>query len=239
MLRTLLVTFLFTTASLGQTSTPSRSGSGSVRGVVIDADGRPVPEASVFIDKMSSQEGIVPMGGRIPAEGITAKTDAEGNFTFNAFPVAYNVGLDAYKEDDGYPRKIGSFYSYLRTKTSPRVFDVAAGQKVRGVIVQFTARAAYLQFDIRDEDGKPLNAGCDFLLPDLDLSRPNRPFNMSTSINATETMPVPPVPFWLEIRAPGYRTWHYGGEHWQGKEGLIILKAGETLTLAVRLKKSE
>jgi len=237
MLRALLVIALLTTASRAQTSERSEAGGGSVQGVVIDSDGRPVPEASVFINMMSAQGGAAPIGGRIPLEGLTVKADAEGNFIFSNFPVAYNVRLDAYKEDRGYPKGFSSFYGYLRTKTYPRIFDVAAGQKVQGVVVQFTMRAAYLQFDISDQDGRPLNAGGKFLLPEPDSSRPNRPFDMSTSISAKETMPVPPAPFWLEIDAPGYEPWRYGGERWEGKEGLITLKPGETLTLTVQLKK--
>jgi hypothetical protein len=237
MFRTLLVTLLMATASLSQTPSSLTSGTGSVKGVVIDADGKPVAEAIVFISKVSTQEGIVPMGGRIPLEAVTAKTNTEGSFTFSNFPVAYNVSLDAYQESAGYPGKLGSFYGYLRTKTSPSTFDVATGQKVQGIVIQFTARAAYLRFDISDENGKPLNASGDFLLPGPELSRPNRPFNMSTGINAKETMPVPSVPFWLNVNAPGYEPWHYGGERWQEKEGLITLRPGETLTLPIQLKK--
>ncbi len=237
MLRTLLVIALLTAPSLAQTSTRSASGTGSVQGVVLDADGRPAGEASVFISMMSAQAGTAPIGGRIPLEGLTVKADAEGNFIFNSFPVAYNVRLDAYKEKSGYPKAFGSFYSYSRTKTYPRIFDVAAGQKVQGVIVQFTVRAAYLRFDISDQDGRPLNAGGNFLLPEPDFSRPIRPFDMSTSIGAKETMPVPSAPFWLEIDAPGYEPWRYGGERWEEKEGLITLRPGETLTLAIQLKK--
>ena len=47
---------------------------------------------------------------------------------------------------------------------------------------------------------------------------------------------VPPVPFRLSVEAKGYATWHYGGEGWQGKAGLIVLKSGESLSLTVPLK---
>jgi hypothetical protein len=217
MFRALLVTALLATASLAQTSTRSALGSGSVQGIVIDADGRPVAGASVFIKMMSVQEGTAPIGGRIPLEGLTVKADVDGSFIFNNFPIAYDVRLDAYKENSGYPMGSGSFYSYLRTKTSPRIFDVAAGQKVRGVVVQFAGRAAYLQFDVSDQDGRPLNADAKFLLPERDFSRPNRPFDMSTSISAKETTPVPSAPFWLEVDAPGYGPWRYAGERWEGR----------------------
>lgn len=237
MSRFLIAIALLATISPAQTSERSALGTASVQGIVIDADGKPVAEASVFVTKMSTEEGIVPMGGRIPLEGVVVKTDTEGNFKFTNFPVAYNVGLDAYKDRDGYPGKLGSFYAYMRSKALPAVFDVAAGQKVQGIVIQFMARAAYLQFDITDEEGNQLNAGGDFLVPGPDLSRPDRAFDLSTSINAKENMPVPPVPFWLNVRAPGYLPWHYGGEHWQGKGGLIALRAGETLTLAIQLKK--
>jgi hypothetical protein len=50
-------------------------------------------------------------------------------------------------------------------------------------------------------------------------------------------MLVPPVPFRLTVQADGYEPWHYGGKNWARKAGLITLKSGQTLSLAVRLQK--
>jgi hypothetical protein len=54
-------------------------------------------------------------------------------------------------------------------------------------------------------------------------------------VDGEKSMMVPAVPFRVTVDAEGYDTWHYGGANWQGKAGLITLKSGQTMSLAVRL----
>jgi len=48
---------------------------------------------------------------------------------------------------------------------------------------------------------------------------------------------VPPAPFRATFEAKGYKPWHYGGDKWRGKEGVISLKSGEVLNLTIRLQR--
>lgn len=214
MFRTFLTSSLLAVICLAQTSPPS---TGSVQGTVLDGEGKPLAEATVFVGTHTNAP--------------STKTDAEGNFMLSGVP-AGNVGLNAYKESDGYPYNMFSFY--LTPGEQLPKFDLAAGQTVKGVIVHLGPKAAYLKFDITDEDGKPVGAGASFSRPDLGQFG-----DYQTSIPANRVVLVPPVPFRLTIAAKGYEPWHYGGERWRGREGLIALKSGETLNLAIQLKKAE
>jgi hypothetical protein len=210
------VALLVTVAAHGQVD--KASGLGSAIGVVLDNAGRPLAGATVYA---------------LPEEDMTKQirttSDAAGRFTLAGLP-AGGVYLDAFKESDGYPYGFFSFYLSPGQRT-PLKIKVTAGKATPNVVIQLGLRAAYIQLDVRDEDGTPVNGGVSFDRPDT-----RGPYTRSA--NATELLMVPPVPLRLTFEAAGYLPWHYGGPRWQGKEGLITLKSGETLRLSIRLKRS-
>ena len=186
---------------------------GSVEGVVLDQQGHPLAGATVFVGTM--------------LKGPSTRTSDDGKFVLNEVP-AGKVGLNAYKEDDGHPYNMSSFY-IVPGEIMPKV-DVGAGDTVKGVTVQLGAKAAYLKLDVTDNNGMPVDAR------NLLLSRPDlgKFGDYQTSIPASKSIMVPPLPFRLAIQAEGYDTWHYE----DGKGDLITLKSGETLKLHVQLRKS-
>jgi Carboxypeptidase regulatory-like domain len=211
------ILFLFlTTASFSQTT--AAPGLGSVEGVVLDQQGKPIPGADVYA---LPEEDM-----RRPVASTT--TDSAGRFLLRDLPAA-RVYIYAYKESDGYPNGFAAFFA-LPNDQSLVVVKVEAGQTTT-ITIKRGARSAHLKVHITDENGNRMGAG-------LTLTREDQGGeNYSMGTDGEISMLVPPVPFRVTVDADGYEPWHYGGANWQGKAGLITLKSGQTLSLAVRLRK--
>jgi len=197
-----------------QNSTPPPA-AGSVQGFVLDAANKPVVEAIVF---------------GLPEENmrhqIKDKTGPNGEFTLSNVPGG-GIYIDAYKESEGYPY---SFFSFFKIDERPVKVAVVAGQVTKDVIIRLGAKAAYLNVDITDPDGKPPADPASLV-----FSRDDIPGTYKSGAGAKESVMVPPVPFRFAVEVSGYKPWHYGGDEWQGNKGLIALKPGESKNLTVHL----
>lgn len=191
---------------------------GSVEGVVLDQQGKPIPDANVY---------ALPQGDmRILAASAT--TDPAGKFILQGLqPGGFFVY--AYKESDGHPN---GFFRFLTTPNSQSQIPVKveAGQAITGITMKLGAKFAHLKVHITDENGNRLGGGITF-------TREDQPGDYGMGTDGEVSMLVPPVPFRIKVDADGYAPWHYGGANWQGKAGLIALKPDQTLSLDVRLRK--
>lgn len=187
--------------------------------VVLDDRGQPLAGAHVV---------------GIPEENFKAEisttSDARGTFTLTNVPTGL-VYVGAYKESDGYPNAFFAFYN-----TSDQAWvkaNVEAGGAAPYVVIKLGPKAAYLTIEITDQNGKPVEA--QLLFTREDGKEGSKPYSRSAP-PANESVMVPPVRFRLTVQADGYESWHYGGQAWQGKDGLINLKSGEKLSLSVQLR---
>jgi Carboxypeptidase regulatory-like domain len=204
------------TASFSQTT--ATSGLGSVQGVVLDQQGKPIPGADVYA--LPEEDMRRPVA--------SATTDSAGKFLLRDLPAA-RVYIYTYKESDGYPNGFAAFFA-LPNDQSLVVVKVEAEQTTT-ITIKRGARSARLKVHITDENGNRMGAG-------LTLTREDQAGeNYGMGTDGEVSMLVPPVPFRVMIDADGYEPWHYGGANWQSKGGLITLKSGQTLSLAVRLRK--
>src|SRR5579863_2389841 len=191
---------------------------GSVEGVVLDQQAKPIPDANVYANLEEDM--------RRPIAVTT--TDSAGKFLIRDLPAA-RVYIYAYKESDGYPNGFSAFFA-LPNDQSLVVMKVEAGQTTK-ITIKRGARSAHLKVHITDENGNRMGAG-------LTLTREDQHGdNYIMGTDGEVSMLVPPVPFRAMVDADGYEPWHYGGANWQGKAGLIALKSGQTLSLDVRLRK--
>jgi hypothetical protein len=201
---------------------------GSVEGVVMDENGKSISGATVY--------GLPEEDMR---KRIYAISDTAGKFTLQDVPTG-NAYLHAFKESEGYPDNFYAFY-YVKTAHSPVKAEIKPGEAT-DVTIQLGPKGAYLKVEITDEKGVPVPAG-------FQLDRDDVPGPFYTSVTTDSrivgggflngTMLVPPVPFRFSVLADGYETWHFGGTKWKGKRGLITLKSGQTLSLSVRLRRSQ
>jgi len=192
---------------------------GTVDGLVIDSEGRPLPEATVtsYIDAKGATRDVT-----------QHKADAQGRFTFS-LPEG-SVWLCAHKTSDEYPYPFFAFYM-SPGQDFPTV-TIKGGEITRGVVIRVGMKAAHLVYETVDESGRPILGRFIFVRVD----QPDRPY--STSALAKDDMLVPPVPFRATFEAKGYKPWHYGDENWKTERGLISLKSGQTLNLRIQVQPS-
>jgi hypothetical protein len=190
---------------------------GIVEGVVVDGVGKPLPDATVTSYTQSKGVARDVMHYRVNGNGEFSLRLPEGK-----------VWLSAHKDSDGYPYSFFAFY-LMPGQEFPTI-EVKPGETTKGVVVRVGVKAAHLSYEVVDQDGKPVLGR--FVFTRLDQAEP-----YSTSALAKDDLLVPPAPFRATFEAKGYKPWHYGGDQWRGKEGVISLKSGEVLTLTIRLRR--
>jgi hypothetical protein len=211
MIRLLFLFLVIMTSVASQQGKPKSLLIGSIQGIALDGDGKPLAGAIVY---------------GLPEEEMRKEFDATsdngGKFVINDLPEG-NVYVSAYKESAWYPRDFFSLFTSPGDKTPIKV-AVRAGETTRNITIQLGQRSARLNLEITDQDGKPLEegVGLHFRRPD----QAGQPF--STSAKANESLLVPAVPFRLTVEAKGYKPWH--------TDGLITLKPEETRSLSIRLE---
>jgi hypothetical protein len=183
----------------------------SIRGVVVDFENRPVAYATVF--------GVPDKDFRHQIRDTTA---SDGGFTLHNVPIG-TIYIDAYKESAGYPY---SFFSFFKIDDRPVEITVLEGQRnPDNVIIRLGAKAARLSIDVMDvmdqDDEHPIDGA------QLRFSRDGMPGDYRRSARAKETLLIPAVSFRLTVEAAGYKPWHYAGERWRGREGLLVAQPDE------------
>ena len=206
------------TACLGQVSQVTQEVKwGIVEGVVVDGDGKPLPDATVT--------------SYAQARGATRDVlqyQANGSGEFSLHLPEGKIWLSAHKDSEGYPYAFFAFY-LMPGQEFPTV-DVKPGETTKGVVVRVGPKAAPLNYEVVDKDGQPVLGR--FIFSRLDQTEP-----YSTSALSKDDLLVPPVPFRATFEAKGFKPWHYGGDKWGGGKGVISLKSGEVLNLTIRLQR--
>jgi hypothetical protein len=152
-LTVLLLSFM---AQISSTPKPEDVGLpllGSVEGVVVDPNGKPVESAVVH---ETSDDGR-PLGGTIFRTATT--TDVDGNFVLNHVIPAEKVAIWAYKYDDYYENVMEPFTFNRPKNLKMPVVEVKPGQTVTGVKIQFAQKAGKLHLYVRDANTKELVHG--------------------------------------------------------------------------------
>jgi len=189
---------------------------GSIEGVVLDRQGKPIPDATVY---------ALPQGDmRILA--ASSATDSAGKFILQSLQ-AGGFYIYAYKESDGYPNAFFRFFT-IPNSQSQVAAKVEAGQVTTGITIKLIVKFAHLKIHVTDENGIRLGAG-------LTFRREDQRGDYIMGTDGQVSILVPPVPFRLTVDADGYEPWHYGGANYAGKPGLISPKPDQTLNLDVRL----
>jgi hypothetical protein len=196
--------------------------SGMVRGSVLDENGRVVEGASVECDPLDSRPSANAL--------LIVETDKNGRFSVG------NLGLGSYKlfamkESSGYPNTAFGFYSNNVFPTVTLTTAVPGAD----ITLRVGPSAGVLSGSVSDAvTGAPLPNS--FL-----LRRSSDPENwISMSQKADYRVLVPPsVEVSIEVSAPGYKTWYYGGPFDRLKRDPIRLESGKEMRLDIQLQPEE
>lgn len=217
--------YLFITTSYVQaTQVTPEAKWGAVEGIVVDTEDKPLADSTVT----AYMEEQITVGGKKTIRDVTQyQTNNKGQFSLRL--PAGKVWLSADKTSEGYPYAFFAFY-ISPGQQFPTIY-VKSGETTRGVVVRVGVKAAHLNYEVVDEDGKPVLGAFTFVRPD----QADRPY--TTSALTKDDLLVPPAPFRVTFQAKGFKPWHYGGDQWQGKGGVISLKSGDVLNLTIHLRR--
>ena len=190
---------------------------GTIRGIVLDATGRPVEAARVRANFTGSFSGIVP----------SARTDESGHFVIQRL-VWGGWYVTASKEQDGYPDESNAFYAGF-SPTAVTV-DLSAAIPEQTVTVLLGRKAGSIFGTIADaETGKLIE-------PCARLQRKNMPSTSWGGYGLLESKFHLLVPadtdITLKVWAWGYEPWVYKND--DGNDALRV-QASEQLKLEIRL----
>jgi hypothetical protein len=197
---------------------------GAIAGRVVDADGRPIIGAIVLAERPDIIIRPTPR----------AWTNKDGQFEI------VNLGAGLYvlhtaKESDGYPPS--EFNLYDEGENNDFQVQVAAHQTTQNVIIQRGLKAAVLEGRIVDaKTRQPLK---DAQITVRRIDQPERFLSTGLFWHGVEggfKFLVPPLPFTVNVSAPGYQDWHYKLPGRTQTTGALFLAPNTTKDLLVALQ---
>ena len=143
-----LIVLLLSSWAVSQTPDPTPE-DGRISGTVLNADGKPVPDATVYVSEEASS--------LIDVVRIQARTGAAGQFDFGEKLKRGVYEIYARKDKDGYPDPASDFYQPLNF--SPQRVQLFGDHPAKEVTITLENKAAILTGIVIDaETGQPLKA---------------------------------------------------------------------------------
>jgi hypothetical protein len=196
---------------------------GGIEGTVVDNNGQPISGSIVYAAKTDFVTGTIPV----------ALTDKLGKFTLKSLPPGI-YKLSAKKEDDGYPDPESAFH-YGRLPANLLQVTVNENQITQNVIVKTGTRMGVLTINVVNATTKQPIKSSKVTLRRLD----NTEFLYITGAydadGANKKIPVPSVPFTVEVSTPSYAVWRYRKEGSLKQGDSLQVDQGETKKLDVLL----
>ena len=208
--------------SQGRAAIQSEGRYGSIEGVVMTREGIPVAGATVYLFQ--------------PGGSPITTTNEAGIFKFTGVPIGKHLVL-AYKESDGFPNPVWTFYSEVAGSPKFPGADVRENQTVKDVIVRLGPRASRVLVSVIDANTKRVIKDVEVAMshvgkPKTLLRSGPKLVNGSFRFNLL----VPPlVPINLEVSAPGYRKWRYQGGPPKSRD-VLQLEPGSDKRITVYLQ---
>jgi uncharacterized surface anchored protein len=186
---------------------PARAQTGSLEGIVEDADGNVIDRARVILARDE--------GEYLERAAIS---DKSGHFVFqNLADGKYFVY--AKKEESGLPDSMFAFFAIGQPKPTP----VAIPGTVSPIVIRTGKPDGFLRCIVRDEAGKPV-AGAQYRLYSID--NPQLLVVSGADKEGKIQTLVPGVPIVLQMEAVGYKLW---------RSDPMLITQGETKALTINL----
>ena len=222
-----VLTLLLCTWSGAQQRPTSAPSTGTVQGTVIDPEGIPVADASVYYELRDTPA---------PGHPRTVATDKSGAFILEGV-AAGKVSLGAFKESASYNYSIFAFNAPPRT--SMLQVEVKPGETRRNLIIHLAPKAGLLRLRVLDAATRQPLSQIRFQLCRADhaddigycLGGGGSP---SASDGDLSQFVPPSVPISIKLSALNYTNWTYKDQ--DTGSSLLTLKSGETRVLTIYLR---
>jgi hypothetical protein len=166
---------------------------GRIQGTVVSEEGAPVASAIVYL----FGNGSSPM----------TTTDPDGGFYFQRVPVG-NQKIIAYKEAEGFPNAVWSFYSEAYGGKGIRSVHVYGNQRVTRVVINLGTKAGRLLIHVIDAETKQPIKNANVAM--IHKGKPKTLFRSGSNRQDGFDVLIPPnIPIEIAVTAPDYQTWHY------------------------------
>ncbi len=200
----------------------------SIRGFVVDEQGRPSARAQVtWIDTTLPPNTVQVQAGAVP----TVTSDAEGRFTIPGLEVGHRYKVYASKEDDAYPDMTVAFYN----PKDEAVIAEATQDGTSAIDVHLGPKAGRLEWDVKDANtGQGVSPS--FLFRPADATGGGVE---GTALPQWNLLMPSNTDIVVEISASGYDTWYYPGSSIKSAAVPLRMKPGEVRTLEVRLQRKD
>lgn len=204
-------------------SPPTANNLGTIRGTVVDPDGKPVEGANVY----ATNQNDPPM-----SRPYATTTNANGEFVLVQVRPGPEVRIHAYKDID--------YYSWIKwgfnlpPKLEMPEVEVKPGQTVTGVIVRPMQKQGRLNLVVRDADTKELVHGILYV-----FCREDHPTEGGYCTGGSESETFVPVGVGISIKIKTDNGKHVKWEYRDPKTGspYFRAKSGETESMNVYLRK--
>ena len=194
---------------------------GVIEGHVLDAEGQPVQNVTVYAQKVNLIKGVIP----------SDETDEQGRFRIsNLTPGTYKVY--AASGAAGHSQAVLSFYSGS-SEDAPEVI-VDEQQTTSDVVVHVGPKAATLAGRILDATTNQPVASARVLLRRTDIREGL--YLTGPDQQGRFNIPVPHVPFTVSVSAPGYEDWDSKNNLSSNQTGVLQLAPGTEKDLTVSLQ---
>jgi hypothetical protein len=210
----------FITPGFAQNAADKPSATGTVEGIVVDANNKLTKDASVYADNLSMPA---------PARPHIALTDAQGHFVVDeVYPG--QIVMRAFKEADKYADITGTFDEPIgETHTE---LEMKAGDDFKGVVIRLGQKAGLLRWRVFDAGTNEPIKGITFQMCRGDHPSDRR-YCMYGSARGDSTWFIPALaPISISVSAPNYSDWTYQDK----KSPYIALAPGEERTLKIKLQ---
>ncbi len=197
---------------------------GRIQGTVVDSQGTAVAGARVYATNIDRP---------LPSRARYFMSDEDGGFVIERVHPGRNLAV-AFKENEGYPDKIFSFFS-LGDESDPPIVTVEAGKIVEGIRLNLGEKAGKLKVYVYDQtSARPIE---NFRVrvsraEDAEVTLQNSIVRGSTDQSGQVTQLVPaPMGYRVNVSAEHYHDGHFVDDN----TDVIFMEPGETREVSVGL----
>lgn len=200
---------------------PISQGKGQIEGTVVTEQRTPIANAVVYLFD----------SGRSPV----AITDSNGNFSFKEVAVGSHK-IIAYKESEGFPNMIWSFYSEAYGNKGVRVISVGENQSTRNILVRLGPKASRLRVSVIDANTKRSIRNAEITLNHEGKPKTLMKSGTNSADGGFDILIPPSVRIEMTVNAPGYRAWPSTAARSRRSSKIVSLKAGSEANISVELQ---